>query len=101
MKLFIEIELEADVNEGTDDQVTINALYLNNSTLNIMHYLSVTELDQVQQAAEEAVEKELIDKALAIRDKRDMRGDSMREIARECRQEMLSELRNQRGVQLA
>lgn len=97
MKIHLELELEVDVVEK-QDRVIIDAIRFPGCEQNLMPFMSVTELDQAQQAVEDEVEKETAIKLHKIRERKEMRGDHLREMARDIQQQTLRELESQRGV---
>ena len=98
MKITIEIELEVTHHEYDSGRVAIETACFPGCSQNLLPFMSVSEQDLARQAVEDEVEKALVDKALAIRERRDMRGDSMREIAAEEQARELQERQAQRGI---
>ena len=98
MKITIEIELEVTHHEYDNGRVAIETACFPGCSQNLLPFMSASEQNLAQQAVEDEVEKALVDKALAIRERRDMRGDSMREIAAEEQARELQERQAQRGI---
>lgn len=104
MKIWLELDLEATHHEFDNGTVKVETVTFPGCSQNLLPFMSVTEQDQAQQAVEDAVEKALIDKALAIRDRKDMMADNRREyladIAMEARAEHMASTNAQRGAKL-
>lgn len=83
MRLTIELDLDATFYEDNNDNVRLEVLTFPGSNQNIMPYLSQDELTKAQAELENAYEQAAIDKAAAIRERREMAGDFRRELARD------------------
>ena len=100
MKIFIEVDFEADYHESDMGVVSLQGLRFVGHQQNILHYLSTSEQDAAQQALEEEYEKAAIAKVERLREHKAMAGDRHRELALEIQQETLRELAEQRGVRI-
>lgn len=83
MKLTIELDLEATFYERDNGDVRLEMLCFPGSTQNVLPFLSQSEQIRAQAELENAVEQLALDKAIAIAEKREMRGDFRRELARD------------------
>lgn len=91
MKITIEVTFDADYSD--DDAPVLKALTFPGSSQNILPLLSAYEARQAGQALISGVEDKILRKAERIQ----MRGDSMREIAREEQVRELASRQAQRG----
>lgn len=100
MKLYlnIELELEPTYYEDNNGNVRLEMLRFPNSTHNVMPFLSQSELVRAQAELENAVEQYVIDKAIAIAERREMAGDYRRELAMDMQREALREGAAQRRL---
>lgn len=96
MRIFIEVDFDADYHESDNGTVSLQGLRFVGHQQNILQYLSKSEQDAAQQALEDEVEKAAVDKVQRLLEKKAMRAD----IARECQRETLAEQQAQRGVRL-
>lgn len=83
MKLTIELELDATFYERDNGDVKLEMLCFPGSSHNVMPFLSPSELIRAQTELECAVEQCALDKAIAIAERREMRGDFRRDLARD------------------
>lgn len=97
IKIHLELELDAVYHEYDNDRIELNELRIPGSDQNILWQLSDAIRAQAQINTEESVSKELEDKLQRIRERREMRGDYLREIARDVQREERARRDAQRG----
>ncbi len=83
MKLTIELELEASYHEHDNGSVTLETLSFPNCTQNLLQFMTDAQKAQAQALLEEAREDDAIKKVERLLEKRAMRGDWLRDQARD------------------
>lgn len=83
MRITVEIEFDVEVYESDNGRVFVQGARFPGCKQNLHPYLSESEKIRLQAELECAVEQAAIDKAVAIRERREMAGDYRREIARD------------------
>jgi len=96
--IWVELGLIPGYQEKSDGSVKLESLTFLGSKINLLPYMNDEQAAAAQDRLESMVEQAHIDKALAIRDKRDMRGDSRREMILDIQRETMAELQAQRGA---
>lgn len=83
MRITLETDFDATFYERDNGDVKLEMLCFPGSTQNIMPFLSSVEQIKAQAELENAYEQAAIDKATAIRERREMAGDYRRELKRD------------------
>jgi hypothetical protein len=83
MRITIEVDFEADEHVDNNDGVTITALRFPGCQQNLLPYLSPVEQAKAVAMVSCLIEQAAIDKADAIRERREMAGDFRRDQLRD------------------
>jgi len=85
MRIYIEVDFDAEYFEDNNDRVTLQALRLPGCRQNLLPNLSPEERASAQTALENAYEQAAIDKVIALCEKHEMRAEMRRDRARDDR----------------
>ena len=99
--IHLEIELNYEYHEGDNDNLTLTGLFVPGSKFNLMPLLSPADLERAQDFMVESESDRTLAKAEALRERVQMRGDYLRELALEARMEHCSSSNAQRGAKPA